>query len=78
MPTMKNKAHIMPKTVGNNVIQLPCELDIKSVERGVIASLTDVIIRLLYAQKQKNMNDAIRKNNAASGNLKVIHPLVVA
>ena len=69
MPTRKNNAHIIPNASGKSVINSPWLLNMKSVDRGVSASPTDDINRLLNAQKQKKIKAEIRKNNAASGNL---------
>ena len=69
MPTRKNNAHIIPNASGKSVINSPWLLNMKSVDRGVSASPTDDINRLVNAQKQKKIKLEIRKNNAASGNL---------
>ena len=70
---MKNNAHIIPNAAGSNVMKLPCELAIKSVESGVIASLTADSRALATAHAQKNIKLIIKKNNAANGNLIFFH-----
>lgn len=65
MPKMKKTTQIIPKAVGSNVI-------IDSDSAGAVGVKASAVVpsnQLLNAQKQKKMNPAIIKNNAASGNL---------